>query len=93
MTSLLPTQDSRALSTADVVEVKALQGFQNEGSQTVILQQLAFPPCDVYDDTVQTWAQKHTPEEAMNIAPGALGTLAFRGHQMLLPTHPSIHVL
>ena len=88
MTSLLPTQDSRALSIADVVEVKALQGFQNEGFQG----KLALSPCDVYDDTVQTWAQKRTPEEAMNIAPGALGTLAFRGHQMLLPTHPSIHV-
>ena len=52
VTSLLPTQDSRALSTADVVEVKALQGFQNWGTQSLIL---ASYPCDVYDDTVHTW--------------------------------------
>ena len=37
MTSLLPTQDSRALSIVDVVEVKALQGFQMWGTQSLIL--------------------------------------------------------
>ena len=53
MTSLLPTQDSRALSIADVaLEVKALQGFQNWGIQSLIL---ASYPCDVHDDTVHTW--------------------------------------
>ena len=86
MPSLLPTQDSRALSNVDVAEVKALQGFQ-------MWEIKVGPSCDFYFQLTFTLRLLRKVEEAMNIAPGASGTLAFRGHQMLLPTHPSIYVL